>query len=391
MEIKFLNGYLVNDLKKELKELYLSTLILNLAISAVSIFEPIYLYTLGFSLAQIILFFIGVYLIYFLIIPLGAHVAKMKGYEHSIFYSTFFCIFYYFCLFSIPKGSYFIFLAIIMFAVTKALYWPAYHADFARFGTGGERGKEISNLTVLYSLIYVFGPLIGGLIISFFGFKILFLIISFLILISSVPMLLTKEVFTPKPFSYREAYERLIKKNYRRGVLAYLGYGEEFIFLVIWPIFIYLVARQFFSVGLIVALSTLISTLSLLYIGKKADKEDKYKILKGGTILSSLSWFLRSLVFSPFGLFLSHTLTLISQGLINIPMISLVYDQGSKGSVMKTVVFFEMSLVLGKLLAMFIVYLFLLIYPNSFIPAFILAGLMVLLYNFVTKLKEFEE
>ncbi|MBU1160660.1 hypothetical protein KKG18_02430, partial [Patescibacteria group bacterium] len=163
------------------------------------------------------------------------------------------------------------------------------------------------------------------------------------------------------------------------------------IFYIIWPVFIYLVAKQFFSIGLIVALSTLISTLSLLYIGKKSDKEDKYKILKGGAILNSLSWFLRPLVFSPFGIFLAHAFTQVSQGLINIPMISLIYDQSSKGSVMKTVAFFEMSLVIGKLIAMFVIYLFLLIYPDSFVPAFILAGLMALLYNFVTKLKEFKE
>ncbi|TSC96173.1 MAG: Uncharacterized protein Athens101410_103 [Parcubacteria group bacterium Athens1014_10] len=388
MKLKIFDGCIANGLKRELKELYLSTLILNLAISAVSIFEPIYLYTLGFSLSQIVLFFIFVYALYFFIVPIGANIARTKGYEHSIFYSSFFCILYYLSLFSISRNVYFVYLAILMLAVSKALYWPAYHADFTRFGRGEERSREISNLVVLYSIVCVVGPFLGGLIISFFGFKVLFMMVSFLILISNLPMLATKEVFTPLKFSYKDAFKRLFKKNYRKGVLAYLGYGEEFIFLVIWPVFIYLTAKNFFSIGSIIALSTLISSLSILYIGKTADEKDKYKILNSGIIFGSISWFLRIFTSSPFAVFLLHSSTQISQRLVGIPMMSLVYNQGSKSSIMKTIVFFEMSLVIGKLAAMLVVYLFLFIYPNSFIPAFVLAGLMTLLYSFITQLKK---
>ena len=386
--MKFLDGYLADGLKRELKELYLSTLILGFAISSITIFEPIYLYTLGFSLKQIVLFFIGVYSLYFLILPLGANIARIKGYEHSIFYSTIFFILYYLSLFSIPKSIYFFYLAIVMLAIGKCLYWPAYHADFARFGRKEKRGKEISNLVMLLNFVYFIGPLFGGLIISFFGFKILFIAVCVLILLSNIPILSTKEIFTPIPFSYKEAYNRLTRKNYRKGVLAYLGYGSEFVFLVIWPIFIYLIAKNFLSIGLLVAFSTIVSSLAILYIGKITDEKDKYKVLKKGIVLGSLSWFLRIFIYNPLGIFFLHFLTQISQNVISIPLVSLVYNQGSETSVMKTIVFFEMSLVIGKLLTMFIIYLFLLIYPTSFIPSFILAGLIIFFYNFISHLKK---
>jgi len=382
-----LGNYIFDGLKREIKELYLSTLILEFAISSINIYEPVYLYTIGFSLKQIVLFFIGVYSLYFFIVPLGANVARKMGYEHSIFYGTIFSIFYYLSLFSIPKNVYFIYSAILMLAVSKCLYWPAFHADFARFGVKKRRGKEISNLNLIFSIIYIIGPLFGGFIISIFGFKVLFIILSVVILLSNIPMLSTEEVFTPIPFSYKDAYKRLARKEYRKGILAYLGYGTEFVFLIVWPIFIYLVAGSFFSIGLILAISTLVNGLALLFIGRITDQKDKYKILKGGIIFNSLSWFSRILISTPLGVFFLHLFTQISQNLITIPLVSLVYNQGSETSVMKTVVFFEMSLVIGKLIAMFIIYLFLFIYPASFTPAFILSGVMVFFYGFITHLK----
>lgn len=386
-----LNNFLFDGLKREIKELYLSTLILEFAISAINIYEPVYLYTIGFSLKQIVLFFIGVYFLYFFIVPAGANVARKMGYEHSIFYGTIFSIFYYLSLFNIPKNVYFIYSAIVMLAVSKCLYWPAFHADFARFGVKRRRGKEITNLNILFSIIYILGPLFGGFIISIFGFKVLFIILTVIILLSNIPMLSTKEVFTPIPFSYKDAYKRLLRKEYRKGVLAYLGYGTEFVFLIVWPIFIYLVAGNFFSIGLILAISTLVNCLALFFIGRITDEEDKYKILKGGIIFNSLSWFSRIFVSTPLGVFFLHLFTQISQNLITIPLVSLVYNQGSETSVMKTIVFFEMSLVMGKLIAMFVIYLFLLVYPRSFAPAFILSGVMVFFYGFIAHLKEINE
>jgi hypothetical protein len=71
-------------MRREIRELYVSTTILDFGLAMILIFEPIYLYTIGYTLRQIIFFFFLVYLIYFFILPLGASFAKHLGYEHSI-------------------------------------------------------------------------------------------------------------------------------------------------------------------------------------------------------------------------------------------------------------------------------------------------------------------
>jgi hypothetical protein len=53
-------------LKREIGELYITVSIQTFALSMISLFEPIYLFELGFSISQILLFFIFVYLIFFL-------------------------------------------------------------------------------------------------------------------------------------------------------------------------------------------------------------------------------------------------------------------------------------------------------------------------------------
>lgn len=376
-------GYFAHRLTRQVKELYASVAIMDLAMAAVMIFEPIYLYIQGFSLQKILLFYIAVYIIYFFILPLGAKFARRFGYEKSILFSSPFLIFYYLSLFAIPYSGAFVYSAILMLALNKTFYWPGYHSDFARFSTQEERGREVSNLIILSSLVYIIGPLAGGIILTWLGFKTLFVVVSALILASNIPLLSTKEVFTPIPFSYKKAYRRLVRKENRRKFLAYLGFGEELIVLVIWPVFIYVVIKNFFSIGAIVAIATLITTIVVLYIGRVTDKKSKHSILRTGTFIYSLVWFLRLFVTSGLHVFFVDTLSRLSKNIIYVPLTTITYERAAKNSVMKSIIFFEMSLIVGKLISAFLVLGLSLLFPPGWGPAFVVAGLMTLLYGFL--------
>ena len=45
-------------MKRQVRELFASTILVNLALSMVMIFEPIYLYKIGYSLQKIMLFYL---------------------------------------------------------------------------------------------------------------------------------------------------------------------------------------------------------------------------------------------------------------------------------------------------------------------------------------------
>ena len=368
-----------------MRELYIADMIINLATAMVALFEPIYLWTQGFSLSGILYFYLGVYVLYFFLMPLGAKFARRFGYERAILVSTPGLVAFYALLYLISRDFQFTYWAVAALALQKTFYWPAYHADFARFSRNDERGREIGNSLIINSLVYIAGPFLGGLIISLWGFNVLFAVISVLILASNVPLMTTREKFKPVPFSYWHAYRRLTYAENRRNFLGFLGFGEELIVLVIWPIFIYTVVASFFSVGSLVAGATLATTLVLLYVGRLTDggAGERRSILKVGSVFSSAAWWLRLLAGGSWGGFLIDTLSRISKTVIVVPMMAMTYQRANETSVMKTVVFFEMSLVVGKILAIVLGILALRYIGNSYGALFVLAGLMTLLYSLI--------
>ena len=101
-------SFFPHHISRELKELFWSRAIMDFAVAAVALFEPIYLYTLGYSLQVILLFYIEVYIVYFILLPVGAKFANRFGYEHSMTLSTIFLVGYYLALYAIGSNPIFL-------------------------------------------------------------------------------------------------------------------------------------------------------------------------------------------------------------------------------------------------------------------------------------------
>lgn len=379
----FYRRYFADGLSQELKELFWSTAILDFAVSAVGVFEPIYLYTLGFSLSRIIIFYIAVYALYFLLAPFGGKIARSRGYEHNILFSTPFLILYYLSLFAIPYHPFFIVSAVVALALQKMLYWPGYHADFARFGKDGARGKEISNLVVLDSIVMILGPAFGGVIIATVGFKVLFIIVVFLILVSNIPLLITPERFEPVPFSYKDSLKRLVQPENRRKFLAYLGFGEEHLAGYLWPVFIFLALKEYISIGFLISASVFVATILTLYIGRVTDEESRHEVLKIGVIFTVFTWLIRMLAISGIGVFMADSLYRISRRVVGVPLTAITYEEAKKTSVMNSIIFLQMALSLGKIIVSVLALIALFFFPNSWFAIFILGALATALYAFL--------
>ena len=387
--LNLVQSLLAHRLTRQVRELWTSTLILDLAVSMVTIFEPVFLfvlfsryYDLKSTLELISLFYLAIYVAYFFVVPLGAKFAKRFGYENSIAAASLFQIGIYFSLFAANHSLLFVYFAIIAYVIAKMLYWPAFHSNFARFSTDGEQGREISNLWALESFVYVIGPVLGGLVIEFFGFRVLFIIVSVLILVSSIPMIVTKETFDAQSFPYWSSIKRLFTRENRKHFLAELGYGEEWIYLVIWPIFMYLIAENYLGLGLISATSTFLATLLLLFIGRLADKSDKQIVLRLGVIFYFFGWLLKIMARTPVGVLILDTYSRVAKNSISLPVVASTYRDAQKSSVMNTIVFFEMSLVIGKILAIILCLVLLQLFSPGWNSFFILGGIFTLFYLF---------
>ena len=239
------------------------------------------------------------------------------------------------------------------------------------------------------SLVYIIGPVLAGFIISQWGFGALFMVSSVIFLASNIPTLITKEKWKPRHTDYKKAYTNLFAKKNRKSFLAYLGFGEELIVLVVWPVFISLVISDILDIGLVVTVATLITTLLTLYIGKLSDKRNKRKILRLGSAFYAIAWFVRIFIFTKIGIFFVDTMSRLGKNTIGVPLMAITYENAKslqkeeRHSVMDVILFFEMSLVVGKITALVLIFVltaFVADEMTAFQLTFVLAGGMSLLY-----------
>lgn len=373
--------FLPTHAPKELKKFYLAMTILNFALASGILFEPIYLYSSGYSIWWMALFYLGVYGVYFFLMPLGGKVVMRKGFEHGIMYGSAFLILYLIFLLNLSLHPVFIVLAIFASALQKTMFWPGYHADFAYFSRADERAREIGIIAILDSVAFILGPLVGGFIVESFGFPALFGIMCVVILLSNIPLLIARERFVPASFPYVQPYRDLIDKKNRREVIGYFGFGEELIVLLIWPVFIYVTLQDYRDTGLAVALSTFITSLVILYVGRITDGGKQPAVYHVGVVFVVLAWMFRLLVRGAPSVVLVDLFSRTSKYVFSLPFFSRLYEHAvSTASIVRTIMLFEMALVVGKITALFLVFAIFYFFGEVWWAAFLLGGAYSLLY-----------
>ncbi len=365
---------------RSLVELFWSVGILDFATAAVSLFEPIFLYVIGYSLAQIMLFYLITYGAYILLLPFGAKIAGKAGYEHAIFYSQFFFIAYYLCLFAIPNVPAFFFAAPIIFAIQKALYWPAFHADVTVFSQAGQRGRELGSIITISRVAYILGPVAAGFLLERANFSVLFIVASCLFLVSTIPLFRMHEVRETTSFSYPKVFRTMREKTHRRNFFAFLGFGEELIVLTLWPIFIYTIVGDFLELGSLVALATVTTALFVLLWGKMADRQSKQRALSVGVLFAAIAWILRIFARSVPHVFGIDTLSRSSKEALVIPLFAQVYEYARREGPLTYMVFFESSLGIGKFLTALLLFILFSLTSISWPTVFIIGAALTLLY-----------
>lgn len=372
--------YFHKHLSRQLEELYLSVAIQDFALAAVVLFEPIYLYSLGFPIRDILLYYIVVYALYYFLVPLGGKFVARFGPERSIAISTVFLVLYYTSLLLVADWQIFFWVAPVMFALQKTFYWPAYHTDFMVASDQGERGKEFSGLWSLSTLMYILGPAFGGLIITIYGFPGLFTFVILTIIVSSAPLFIRKIKPPGEKFSYWASFCQPFTRLHVRSMLGYLALGEELILLVIWPIFIALTFNSFASIGGAVAAATLVTALVTLYIGRLIDRGQRPVALRWASIVTAVGWFIRPWLQSVPLVFASDTLGRIAKNTSFVSLTSITYEKALKQrSLVGRAVFFEQGFSIAKLL-MAAAVIVLMEWLSPFTAAFMAAGVVSFMY-----------
>lgn len=346
--------YFEQHLNREVTEIYWHTILNSLALSLVFIFEPIYLYSIGYNLIHILWFYVEVYVFYILFITLGAKFASAFGYKHSIFVSNIFYVIYWAALFLIKSHPALFWIAPLFFALQKSWFWPADNAEISLSSIQVQRGREIGVLQALIQLAFIVGPFLGGFVSQELGFLTLFIFAAGLMLFSVYPLFTSPEVYSRHEFKFKNLWA--VFQNHKSNFFGYWGYAEDLMVQSLWPVYIFMIIPNFFEVGAITTIATVIGTVLMLYIGRLADKTNKRRLIEFGAIAYGVTWFFRFLARGLAGVLTFDILTKTGKDITSVPMVSLTYEHaGSRGPdyAIAYSVFYEFSLSVGKLVTAF--------------------------------------
>ncbi len=356
---KLLKNYFDGKISHGFVSLYTGKTIVMISSGLLGLFLPIFIYnTLGQSFRGMALFFGVGYLAYVLFLFFGVRFLNKFGFRRALRISVFLGALYY-ALFYFVDGGNFIKLApfiIIVLSLYRVLYWMPYHVDFAKFIAKRNRGRQISALRATKEIIGVCIPLIAGFMINKFGFDVLFVTAVILYLISGIPYITIPRTREKFRWGYKTTLKNLFSPKIRKQMIAFMSDGaENVIAVIVWPIFIFqILDGDYFKIG---ALSTLVIAFTVtiqLMLGKYLDKSlQKEKILKFGSMLSSVGWLIKIFIATGFQIFIVGVFHNLSRIFTRIPFDVITYESAANQNhyVDEFTVLHELAINIGKVLA----------------------------------------
>lgn len=370
--------------RRQLREMYFFLFLFSLAAALITVFEPIFFYTQGIPIWKISLYYALHYVLYILLMPLGGMFSARFGYERSLVLSAPLFVLYFLLLASLASYQPIFWLALVVLTIFKVFYWPAYHANFAAYSDRTNRGTEQSWVGLLEYGAGAVGPVLGGVVAQQYGFPVLFLATAGMVALAGIVLLRTRERSHLSAFNYLSAWRIILAPRHRHMVVSMLGWGENLVYLALWPVFLLLVLGEVKIVGAVASVSALLATIAGFVIGELSDRLAAKPVLRLAVPYMVFGYIWRLFAVMPWQAALGDALTRTGAVGVAIPFLSRLYRQAKRVGTLEYVVAFEIVLAIGKAVtAILLVLLFLTLpQPAAFVLAFGLAGLIALLYRF---------
>ncbi len=289
----------------EVAELYASRMMRMAALHISGAFMSIYMYQVGYSIAQIALFWALFYLFKtFVALPAASLVARI-GPKHGILVSNLLYIPSMICFAFLPVAGPLLLLPILLMQGTSAsMYAIAYTIDFSKVKSIDHAGKEIAYMNILEKITTSISPLIGGFLAYFFGPQVVIIIAAVLFALAAVPLFNSGEqVQTGIKLQFKGFPWRLIREHW----LAQTAIGfDVFTSGTVWTLYtavivigissnneVYVISGILLSVVLIAAL------VSSYVYGKIIDKKGGRALMKASIVANALTHLARPFITSP--------------------------------------------------------------------------------------------
>jgi MFS family permease len=347
--------------KTDLMSLFLSGVSRRVAITLLSLFSPIFIYQIAKVLfVSSAIPIIAVLFYYFLAISakllaliFSENLSQKIGFKGTIWLSSVPFIFFIPCLVYASSWPILFLPAAILWGIHSGLFWWGYHGYFIKTADEDHFGQSISEARLLETIAAVLTPFLGAVVINYLGFPAVF-ILSAVFMIASL-VLLGKDHDRRQKRDIKFGEVISLVKSHKSVSLAYIGSSAEaIIYIVVWPVFLFLFFGQVITLGIIISLASLFAAVFALTVGARIDRQGERRIVAMGVPLVFLSWTLRIVKKSLPVFILADSIWSFGQRMVAMPLNALTYRKALEAESAKAILFRETTLMIGALLSLFI-------------------------------------
>ena len=324
----------------EIKKLGWNVSLGTIAGALISIFIPIYLYQLNYPLWQIFGYFCLVGLVASFQHFVSAYLIRFIGPNRVMALSDLSDIIAYMLLATISLYGWPVWLIALFKGSGKGLYWPAFHASFARDRNRKSTGTQIGILSSILLIAGAIGPLMGGVVGDAYGLRYVYLIGGALMFVSALPLIFGTNEFE----GYKLDYSKLIFKKVKSDYMANFSLSTMMLTqILVWPMVIFFFVSSYTGVGLLSSVITLVSIVVTMYVGKREKKKGELGYIKEGALLGTITSFFRLIAQTAPSIFGVNLLSGVTYSLIHTPFITRYYINSDKEPRVEYVVGMEVA------------------------------------------------
>jgi MFS family permease len=277
------------NFKDNVDEIILHNSFETFALNLVSVFVPIFLLESGRQLNEVFLYYV-VYFLAFAAFSLLGHKFIRIGFKKVMLLRPISLIIFLAWLYIIGIYPGTLYYLGIFNGVVSGLYWIFFHSFFA---SKTDDSNSLGRVGALFSMPKIFSlisPLIGGLIISYLGFNILFLITVVVLLISIIPLLKMNDFSIDTDFNLKN----LMNKSLIKYFFGFIAEGVYYaVFTILFPLFVYLYLGAALEVGVLAFFMGLSGVIAPIVVSKACEHKTSlfiktFAVVEGCIFLFSL-------------------------------------------------------------------------------------------------------
>ena len=339
------------DIHTEINEVFIHSFLFNLGVKLVAIFIPLFLLDIGLDPIHVVIYYLLYYTIHIIAAVPNAWVVSRFGYKSGPLLGTPLILGYYLILRALEAQPTFpgVVGAGIVGGLGFSLYWAGMNAEVSYSSHDEDHDSETGLFFSMPSLASAAAPMIGGLIILFGSYNLLYGCAFILVALSFLPFVFADRHVEGHAFSAMAAMDRA----HLVDALTYLYNGIESIGRhTVWPLYLAVVIGGSATIGGAGSVLSLGSAVASIAVGHYATPENRSRFILLGGLLTAGSYIAMLSVTGPVLALLVAAWNGLAYNLINVPVYSTAIERAEETGLLSYFAMREMALSVGRVLVL---------------------------------------